>query len=273
MARRYREMTRWRGSSDDGRCAMYAIDHVVLAVADLDEAGERLHASTGSRRCRAACIRGGAPRTASCRSGERLPRADRGRRSRGGRSHGARPRPARAHRRTARDRWFAICLADTDIDATAARLGLAVEPGARTRPDGARAPVAGRRHRGRASRRLAAVLHRLGRAAGAASGSRRRSTHDADVHRHRARRGRRATPARLRDWLGPRRGAADRRGRRRRTPASVRSDAARPRRRRPRSGSDRTRRSGQRPVEVLDQVVGVLDADRQPDEVGGHLER
>lgn len=34
------------------------------------------------------------------------------------------------------DRWFALCLADDDIDATAARLGLEVEPGARTRPDG-----------------------------------------------------------------------------------------------------------------------------------------
>jgi hypothetical protein len=34
------------------------------------------------------------------------------------------------------DRWFSVCLADDDIDATAARLGLTVEPGARTRPDG-----------------------------------------------------------------------------------------------------------------------------------------
>ena len=34
------------------------------------------------------------------------------------------------------DRWFSVCLADDDIDATAARLGLAVQPGARTRPDG-----------------------------------------------------------------------------------------------------------------------------------------
>jgi hypothetical protein len=35
------------------------------------------------------------------------------------------------------DRWFSVCLADDDIDATAARLGLAVQPGSRTRPDGA----------------------------------------------------------------------------------------------------------------------------------------
>lgn len=35
-----------------------------------------------------------------------------------------------------RDRWFSVCLADADIEGTAARLGLAVEAGARTRPDG-----------------------------------------------------------------------------------------------------------------------------------------
>jgi hypothetical protein len=35
-----------------------------------------------------------------------------------------------------RDHWFSVCLADPDIDATAARLGLRVQPGARTRPDG-----------------------------------------------------------------------------------------------------------------------------------------
>jgi hypothetical protein len=34
------------------------------------------------------------------------------------------------------DRWFSVCLADDDIDATAARLGLTVRPGVRTRPDG-----------------------------------------------------------------------------------------------------------------------------------------
>ena len=35
------------------------------------------------------------------------------------------------------DRWFALCLADDAIDDTATRLGLAVTPGSRTRPDGA----------------------------------------------------------------------------------------------------------------------------------------
>jgi Glyoxalase-like domain len=34
------------------------------------------------------------------------------------------------------DRWFSVCVADEDIDATATRLGLTVRPGARTRPDG-----------------------------------------------------------------------------------------------------------------------------------------
>jgi hypothetical protein len=34
------------------------------------------------------------------------------------------------------DRWFALCLADDAIDATAARLGLEVSPGSRARPDG-----------------------------------------------------------------------------------------------------------------------------------------
>jgi len=35
------------------------------------------------------------------------------------------------------DRWFSVCVADDDIDATAGRLGLVVDPGSRTRPDGA----------------------------------------------------------------------------------------------------------------------------------------
>lgn len=34
------------------------------------------------------------------------------------------------------DRWFSICLADDDLEATAARLGLEVEAGSRTTPDG-----------------------------------------------------------------------------------------------------------------------------------------
>ena len=34
------------------------------------------------------------------------------------------------------DRWFSLCLADDDLEATAARLGLEVEPGSRTTPEG-----------------------------------------------------------------------------------------------------------------------------------------
>lgn len=34
------------------------------------------------------------------------------------------------------DRWFTVCMADDDIESTAARLGLEVVPGARVRPDG-----------------------------------------------------------------------------------------------------------------------------------------
>lgn len=34
------------------------------------------------------------------------------------------------------DRWFSICLADDDIETTAGRLGLSLQPGSRTRPDG-----------------------------------------------------------------------------------------------------------------------------------------
>lgn len=34
------------------------------------------------------------------------------------------------------DGWFSLCLADDDVEATAARLGLDVEPGSRTTPDG-----------------------------------------------------------------------------------------------------------------------------------------
>jgi hypothetical protein len=41
-----------------------------------------------------------------------------------------------ARRSADRDRWFSLCLADDDLEATATRLGLPVERGRRTRPDG-----------------------------------------------------------------------------------------------------------------------------------------
>ena len=34
------------------------------------------------------------------------------------------------------DRWWSVCLGDDDLDATATRLGLNVQPGSRRRPDG-----------------------------------------------------------------------------------------------------------------------------------------
>jgi hypothetical protein len=34
------------------------------------------------------------------------------------------------------DRWWSVCLGDDDLEATAARLGLDVQPGSRLRPDG-----------------------------------------------------------------------------------------------------------------------------------------
>jgi hypothetical protein len=115
---------------------MFSIDHVVLAVADLDEAGERLHREHGL-----ASAPGGVH--PSWGTGNRIvplgddylelicvvePEVGRttalGRELLGLTADGA-------------DRWFAVCLTDTDLDATAARLGLRIEPGSRTRPDGA----------------------------------------------------------------------------------------------------------------------------------------
>ena len=49
-----------------------------------------------------------------------------------------------------------------DLGAVATRLGLTVHPGSRLTPDGAGAPLAGRRNRGRCRRCDAALLHRMG---------------------------------------------------------------------------------------------------------------
>jgi hypothetical protein len=116
---------------------MYEIDHVVLAVADLEEAGERLHREHGL-----ASVPGGVhPRWGTANRIVPLGRdyveliavvdPDVGRATALGRA---------LVELTAdgRDRWFALCLSDTEIEATARRLGLAVEPGERARPDGER---------------------------------------------------------------------------------------------------------------------------------------
>jgi glyoxalase-like protein len=115
---------------------MYSIDHVVLAVSDLDEAGERLNRDHGL-----ASVPGGVhPGWGT--ANRIVPLGDAyveliavvdllvGRTTVLGRA---------LLELTADgvDRWFAVCLADTQLEATAARLGLKVEPGTRTRPDGA----------------------------------------------------------------------------------------------------------------------------------------
>jgi len=116
---------------------MYAIDHVVLAVADLEEAGERLHREHGL-----ASVPGGLhPRWGTANRivplgqdyVELISVVD----PEVGRST-ALGRALLALTADGRDRWFAVCLSDTEIDATAERLGLAVEPGERARPDGER---------------------------------------------------------------------------------------------------------------------------------------
>lgn len=115
---------------------MYSIDHVVLAVSDLDEAGERMHRDHGL-----ASVPGGVHPLWG--TGNRIvPLGDDyvelisvvdldvGRTTALGRA-------LLALTEEGPDRWFAVCLTDTDLEATATRLGLEVEAGARTRPDGA----------------------------------------------------------------------------------------------------------------------------------------
>jgi Glyoxalase-like domain len=114
---------------------VYTIDHAVLAVSDLDRAGERLHRDLGL-----ASIPGGVhPRWGT---GNRIvPLGDSyieliavvdhdvG-------SSTSLGRALLASSDGGRDRWFAFCLSDTELEVTARRLGLQVEAGARTRPDG-----------------------------------------------------------------------------------------------------------------------------------------
>ena len=116
---------------------MYAIDHVVLAVTDLEEAGERLHREHGL----ASAPGGVHPRWGTANRivplgqdyVELIAVVD----PAGGRTT-ALGRALLALTRDGRERWFAVCLSDTEIEVTAARLGLTVEPGERMRPDGSR---------------------------------------------------------------------------------------------------------------------------------------
>lgn len=114
---------------------MLAIDHVVLAVRDLNAAAERLLAEHGL-----ASVAGGRhPRWGTANRIvplgaaylELLAVVD--------------PGVARSNPLgrlllgfTAEgDRWFTVCLSDDDLDGTARRLGLEIANGARERPDGA----------------------------------------------------------------------------------------------------------------------------------------
>ncbi|MGH2595239.1 MAG: VOC family protein [Actinomycetota bacterium] len=114
--------------------AARSIDHVVLAVGDLDDAAERLLEEHGL-----ASVAGG--RHFAWGTGNRIvpfgddyiellavvdPDA------------AAESAVGRAVERISRDgdRWFAVCVADDDLDATAARLSLDVVTGERERPDG-----------------------------------------------------------------------------------------------------------------------------------------
>lgn len=113
---------------------MLRIDHVVYAVEDLDEAAARFEADYGLR-----SIAGGVhPRWGTGNRViplgadyvELIAVLDR--------EVAATTALGRAVGGAAADRgrWFALCLADDDLDATAARLGLVAEPGSRTLPDG-----------------------------------------------------------------------------------------------------------------------------------------
>jgi len=114
---------------------MLSIDHAVLAVGDLDEAGERILRTYGL-----ASVPGGVhPRWGTANRIIPLGRdyleliavvdpavAD----------TTAFGRTLRALTADGRDHWAELCVADTDVDATAARLGIEVEAGLRTTPDG-----------------------------------------------------------------------------------------------------------------------------------------
>jgi hypothetical protein len=110
------------------------IDHVVLAVRDLDASGDRLLRDHGL-----ASVRGGhhpawgtANRIVPLGNSyvELLSVVDH---AAGASTHLGR---TLIDLSAAGDRWFSACLADDDLEATAARLGLEVVPGSRTRPDG-----------------------------------------------------------------------------------------------------------------------------------------
>jgi len=114
---------------------VYSIDHVVMAVSDLDRAGERLHREHGL-----ASVSGGVhPRWGTANRIvplgddylELLAVVDL--------EIGRSTAPGRALLETSvdgRDPWFSVCLRADDIEATAARTGLSLQPGSRLTLDG-----------------------------------------------------------------------------------------------------------------------------------------
>jgi hypothetical protein len=114
---------------------MLSIDHVVLAVADLDEAGERFLRDHGL-----ASVLGGvhpawgtANRIIPLGSTyvELIAVVDPEVANRS--SFG---RDITAFTADGHDRWAEVCVADTDVDTTASRLGIGVTSGSRTTTDG-----------------------------------------------------------------------------------------------------------------------------------------
>lgn len=113
--------------------AVLRVDHVVMAVADLDRAsawldGFGLASEPGGIHPRWGTANRIAPLGATYL--ELLGIVD------GEVARGTVLGRALAERAQGGDRWFAMCLADEDIDATAQRLDMPVEAGARTKPDG-----------------------------------------------------------------------------------------------------------------------------------------
>ncbi len=112
---------------------MQRIDHVVRAVRDLDEAAVRLLEEHGL-----ASVAGGRhPRWGT--ANRIVPLGDTYLELLAVEDPTVAPALARSlfDATVDGDRWYAVCLADDDLEGTADRLGLEVRAGVRTRPDGA----------------------------------------------------------------------------------------------------------------------------------------
>lgn len=116
---------------------MASIDHVVLAVSDLDGAGERL------RREHGLTSRPGGDHARWGTTNRIVPLGDTYLELLAVRDPGVAARSQLGRALTelvgdGRDRWFAWCVSTSadDLEVIAARLGLTIEPGSRARPDG-----------------------------------------------------------------------------------------------------------------------------------------